>query len=104
MEAKHLNLTLLREKWAVGGVERDEPVPLRIQLKHHGGSAEDPMGVPMASPQTTSTFPKAHTARAASAMAASSSGRRGGRRRRRLHALQRKQGRRGERERMGGRV
>ena len=72
MEAKHLNLTLLREKWAVGGVERDEPVPLRIQLKHHGGGAEDPMGVPMASPQTTSTFPKAHTARAASAMAAAS--------------------------------
>ena len=41
---------------------------------------------------------------AASAVAASSSGRRGGRGRRRLHALRRKEGRRGERERMGGRL
>ena len=75
MEAEHLNLTVLREKGVVRGVERDEPVPLRIQLKHHGGGAEDPMGVPAVGLPTTSTFPKARTAGAARATAAASSAR-----------------------------
>jgi hypothetical protein len=40
MGSEHLNLTVLGEKGVVGGVERDEPVPLRIQPEHRGGRTE----------------------------------------------------------------
>jgi len=40
MEMEHLNLTVLGEKGVVGGVERDEPVPLRIEPEHRGGRTQ----------------------------------------------------------------